>query len=506
MSDSLPALRVEGFTKAFGSVLANDGIDLEIARGEIHAILGENGAGKTTLMNCIYGVYRPDRGRLFREGREVSVRSPADAMAYGIGMVHQHFMLVGRFTAAENLVLGKEPKRWGTVLDRRAAARHLREMGERYGLRVNPDTPVEDLSVGAQQKVEILKALYRGAEVLILDEPTAVLTPQEVTELGQVMRRLCSEGKSILFITHKLKEILALADRCTVIRRGKKVATLPVSATDQDRLAALMVGRSVQWHLPREPFRPGKALLEVDNLHALDWRGMPALRGVTFEVREGEILAVAGVEGNGQTELVNTLCGIQRPTQGRIRVNGRDVFPVTPRRLRAVGMNAIPEDRRRRGLVLPFSVSQNLILDRIQEEPFSHVGLIQPRSLHENALNKIGQFDIRPPDPEAPALALSGGNQQKVVIARALHGAPRVLVASQPTRGLDVGAIEFVHRALLEARDQGCAVVLVSLELDEVLELADRIIVLYEGRIQATFSREEATEELLGRAMGGAHG
>lgn len=503
MADS-PALELKGFTKTFGSLVANDNIDLEIRAGEVHALLGENGAGKTTLMNCAYGVYQPDRGTIYRLGKQVTVRSPADALAQGIGMVHQHFMLVDRFTVAENLVLGREPRRHGVLLDRRKAEEAVLDLGERYGLRVDPRAVIEDLSVGAQQKVEILKALYRGAEILILDEPTAVLTPQEIHDLGKIIRQLCGDGKSVILITHKLKEILSFADRCTVIRKGVKVATLEVSQTDQDELASMMVGRKVQWHLERREFQPGSVVLRVEELWARDYRGLEALKGLSFEVRAGEILAVAGVEGNGQTELLDILCGLKAPTGGRISIDGQPIERPDPGKLRELGFNAIPEDRQRKGLVLEFQVGENLVLDSVHVPPFSQRGLLNLQAIRENAARNIEGYDIRPPNPLALASALSGGNQQKVVIARALANQPRLIVAAQPTRGLDVGAIEFVHRALLNQRDAGCAILLVSFELDEVLELADRILVLYEGRSQGVFDRAEATEDVLGRAMAGA--
>lgn len=498
------ALQVVGFTKRFGSLVANDQIDLEVRRGEVHALLGENGAGKTTLMNCVYGVYHPDEGRLFRNGKEIFIRSPSDALKNGIGMVHQHFMLVDRFTVAENLVLGYEPQNWGFLLNRKKAEEAVLQMGQRYGLKVDPKAVIEDISVGAQQKVEILKALYRGAEILILDEPTAVLTPQEIQDLGKIIRSLCAEGKSVILITHKLNEILAMADRCTVIRKGKKIATLEVGQTSKDELASLMVGRQVQWHLPRKNFQPGEVLLRLEDLMVKDYRGLLAVKGLSFEVRAGEILAIAGVEGNGQAELLDYLCGLRRAEKGRMVIGAQVFEKPNPNALRVAGMNAIPEDRQRKGLVLEFSIEENLVLDKVHLPQFSQRGFLNVQSITQNAQVQIQKYDIRPTNSKTYVGELSGGNQQKVVIGRALSQNLRVIIAAQPTRGLDVGAIEFVHRALLEQRDLGHAILLISFELDEVLELADRILVLYEGQSQGVFERNEASEEILGRAMAGA--
>ncbi len=495
-------LKLKGITKRFGSLVANDRIDLEVRQGEIHALLGENGAGKSTLMNILYGLYTPDEGEIEWKGKPVRLDGPGHAIRLGIGMVHQHFMLVPVFTVAENIVLGREPG--GQLLDMKKAIADVEEISRRYGLHVNPRAKVEEISVGQQQRVEILKALYRGAELLILDEPTAVLTPQEVQELGQIMRSLVQQGKTIIIITHKLKEILAFADRVTVIRRGKKIATVDARSQTEDELAALMVGREVKLRVDKTPAQPGEPVLQVENLSVKDAGGSLRVNDVSFEVRAGEIVGIAGVDGNGQTELIEALAGLRRASGGRVLLGGKEITNLPPGEIRESGLGHIPEDRQRRGLVLDFSVSENAVLG--QQRKYASWGMLQYDKMKELARQIIEAFDVRPPEPEYRARALSGGNQQKVIVGREMLREPDLLVAAQPTRGLDVGAIEFIHKRLIEARDRGKAVLLVSLELDEVMNLADRILVMYKGQIVAEVPAHEATEEGLGLLMAGGGG
>ena len=497
------ALEVRGITKRFPGVLANDHVHFALRRGEIHALLGENGAGKTTLMNIIYGLYRPDEGEIFVEGKPVEIRGPHDAIRLGIGMVHQHFMLVPVFTVAENLVLGAEITK-GPVLDLQAARRAVRELSEHYGLEVDPDAVVEDLPVGVQQRVEILKALYRQARILVLDEPTAVLTPQEVEDLFRVMDGLRKRGVSIIFITHKLKEVMAIADRITVMRRGKVVGTTTPAQTSEQELASMMVGREVLLQVEKGPANPGEPVLEVEDLWVEDERGLPAVRGVSFSVRAGEILGIAGVQGNGQTELAEALTGLRQPERGTVRLGGEAAPFQNPRFLIEHGMGHIPEDRQKHGLVLSESVADNLVLCTYYRPPFARRGVRQPRAILENARRLIQEFDIRTPGPEVPAGTLSGGNQQKVIVAREFSRPVQLLVANQPTRGLDVGSIEYIHRRIVEMRDKGVAVLLISAELDEILSLSDRIAVMYRGEIVATLDAAKATREQLGLLMAGA--
>ncbi|WP_437875895.1 ABC transporter ATP-binding protein [Sorangium sp. So ce513] len=502
-------LEARGITKRFGGVLANDRIDLDLREGEIHALLGENGAGKSTLMNILYGLLRPDEGELRRGGRPVSLRSPSDAIALGIGMVHQHFMLIPVFTVAENIVLGAEPVRRGGVLDRRRASDEVRALSARYGLDVDPDARVEDLPVGVQQRVEIIKALYRRAEILILDEPTAVLTPQEADDLFRVLRGLTAQGVSVLFITHKLREVLAVADRVTVMRAGRVVGAAVPAETDERGLAATMVGRDVALQVTRGPASPGAVVLEVERLCVAGRRGAggDAVRDVSFSVRAGEILGIAGVQGNGQTELVEAITGLAPARGGRVLLRGRDVTGALPRALIERGVSHVPEDRQRHGLVLSYAIADNLALCTYHRPPFSARGVLRDDAREENARRLMKSFDIRAPGPDAPASALSGGNQQKVILARELSRPVELLVASQPTRGVDVGSIEHIHREIVAARDAGAAVLLVSAELDEVLSLSDRIAVMYRGGIVATrdagaFSRTELGMLMAGVAAG----
>jgi ABC-type uncharacterized transport system ATPase subunit len=500
--DDAKVLELRGITKRFPGVVANDSIDFDLRRGEVHALLGENGAGKSTLMNVVYGLYRPDEGEIRIKGEEVSFHSPKDAIAHGIGMVHQHFMLIPVMTVTENMVLATEPTRAGVLLDYERAETLVREMGKTFRSAIDPRARVEDITVGQQQRVEILKVLYRKADVLILDEPTAVLTPQEATELFDILRRLTSDFLSVVFISHKLNEVLEIADRITVLRRGKKIATVPRAGATEQELARLMVGRDVLLRVKKPPSDPGDPLLAVEELRVLDERGLEAVRGVSFEVREREIVGIAGVDGNGQTELIDALTGLHRTASGRVLVAGKDVSHSSTSDVLDLGLGHIPEDRQRRGLVLEFSLAENVALHDYDKPPNSRLGWLWPRRLIARARRLLKEFDVRGGGPQTRAAALSGGNQQKVVIAREVGRDPRVLIAAQPTRGLDVGAIEYVHRRLIDARDQGRAVLLVSLELDEILSLSDRILVLYEGRIAGEYG-PDVSEEELGLAMTG---
>jgi simple sugar transport system ATP-binding protein len=495
-------LELQGITKRFGSLVANDHIDLVVEPGQIHALLGENGAGKTTLMNVLYGLLHPDEGEILIDGEPVSFRSPGDAIKAGIGMVHQHFMLVPVFTVAENVTLGVERTRMLGLLDRRRARRDVRELSERYGLNVDPDAYVEDLPVGIQQRVEIVKALLREASVLILDEPTSVLTPGETEDLFRVIRELKAGGRSIVFISHKLKEVQAIADTITVIRRGRVVGERPPTATDGE-LAALMVGRPVELTVSKSPARPAEAVLDVRGLSAADDHGNAALDDVSFQVRAGEILGVAGVQGNGQTELCEALIGLRPTTAGSVLLDGKDLSHAPPRdRLRA-GFGYVPEDRQEDGLVPDFSVAENLVLDVYDRPPFASGLALNLDAISTYANRLVEEYDVRTPSAQRPAGTLSGGNQQKVILAREMSRDVRLLLASQPTRGLDVGSIEFVHRRIVEQRDRGVAVLIVSSELDEIYALADRIAVMYEGKIVA-FRPPSVPVGELGLLMAGA--
>ena len=465
----------------------------------MHALLGENGAGKSTLMNVLYGLLQPDEGEIVLRGEPVQIGSPREAIGLRIGMVHQHFMLIPVMTVAENVVLASEPRR-GALLDRDAAEARVRELSERFGLVVDPNARIEKITVGQQQRVEILKALYRGAEILILDEPTAVLTAQETAELFKVLRALTAEGVSVIFISHKLREVLDIADRVTVLRRGVKVGTVDAEGATEASLAKLMVGRDVLFRVAKEETKAGEPILEVEDLEAEDDRGLPALRGLSLQVRAGEIVGVAGVDGNGQSELIEAITGLRVPTAGHIRVGGRDITGAGVRGALGAGIGHIAEDRQRRGLILDFNLAENLALREYRRRPLSRLGLLSPRRMERQAAPLLEQYDVRGGRPETLAGSLSGGNQQKVVIARELAEEPRVTIAAQPTRGLDVGAIEFVHKRLLEQREEGRAVLLVSLELEEIRSLSDRVLVIYEGRIVAELS-PDASDERLGVAM-----
>ena len=502
MTSDAPVLDLRGITKRFPGVVANNNIDFDLRRGEVHALLGENGAGKTTLVNVLYGLYRPDAGEIRIQDTPVTFHSPKGAIDHGIGMVHQHFMLIPVMTVAENIVLAAEPTKGRVLLDYDAARRRVLELAATFGFSIDPEARVQDISVGQQQRVEILKALYRKADILILDEPTAVLTPQEARELFDILRTLTGEGMSIIFITHKLNEVLEIADRITVLRRGKRVDTVPRAGATEEGLARMMVGREVLLRIEKHPPSPGEALLEIQDLRAADDRGLETVRGVAFEARAGEIVGIAGVDGNGQSELVEVLSGLRRPLGGGVRVAGRDVTGAGAREILDLGVGHIPEDRQRRGLVLDFTLAENLALHDYSKEPNSRFGWLFPNRLVRWAGQLLERFDVRGGGPQTLASALSGGNQQKVVLAREIGRDPSVLLAAQPTRGLDVGAIEFVHRQLVEARDRGKAVLLVSLELDDILSLSDRILVMYEGRIVAEYG-PEVTQEELGIAMTG---
>jgi len=465
----------------------------------VHALLGENGAGKSTLMNVLYGLHQPDEGEILLRGEPVRIGSPREAIGMRIGMVHQHFMLIPVMTVAENVVLASEPRR-GPLLDVSTAEQRVRELSERFGLTVDPRARVEDIGVGQQQRVEILRVLHRGADLLILDEPTAVLTAQEIAELFKVLRTLTAEGVSVIFITHKLREVLEIADRVTVLRRGKKVETVATEGATEASLAKLMVGRDVLFRLEKRSTQTGETLLEVSDLEVDDERGLPAVRGLSLQVRAGEIVGVAGVDGNGQSELVEAITGLRAPRAGHVRVGGKDVTGTGVRGALAAGIGHIAEDRHRRGLVLDFSLAENLALREYRRAPLSRFGLLSPKRMQSQAKPLLEQYDVRGGQPGTTAGSLSGGNQQKVVIARELAEEPQVTVAAQPTRGLDVGAIEFVHRRLLEQRDANRGVLLVSLELEEIRSLADRVLVIYEGRIVAELA-PDVTDEEIGVAM-----
>jgi simple sugar transport system ATP-binding protein len=497
-------LELRGITKRYGALVANDKIDLTVEPGQIHALLGENGAGKTTLMNVLYGLTQPDEGEIIADGEPVTLRSPKGALRAGFGMVHQHFMLVPVFTVAENVALGAERTRLG-LLDRRAMRGRVRELSEQYGLRVDPDARIEELPVGVQQRVEILKALVRDARVLILDEPTSVLTPGETDELFTIMRQLRAGGQSIIFISHKLREVQAIADVITVIRRGKVMGQRPPTATDEE-LAALMVGRKVVLRVSKGPADPGEPILDVADLRVPDDRGQDAVDGVSFTVRAGEILGIAGVQGNGQTELCEALMGLRPITGGTVTLDGADITANPPRSRIRAGIGYIPEDRQADGLVSSFSVADNMILDVYDRPPYARRGIaLDLAAAESNATRRVAQFDVRTTSVQTAAGTLSGGNQQKVILAREFGRELRVLLASQPTRGLDVGSIEFVHRQIVAERDKGRAVVIISAELDEIYALADRIAVMYEGRITGFRDPDVAVEEL-GMLMAGVPG
>jgi simple sugar transport system ATP-binding protein len=500
-----PVLELRGITKAFPGVLANDHIDLALEEGTVHALLGENGAGKSTLMNILYGLYVPDEGEVLVREKLVTIHDPNDAISQGIGMVHQHFMLVPVLTVTENVMLGNETLRNGIFLDRRKAAGRIREISEQFHLEIDPDAYIRDLPVGVQQRVEIIKLLYREADILILDEPTAVLTPQEVTDLFKIIRSLLERGKSVIFITHKLNEVMEIADDITVLRLGRKIATTRPADTDQQQLASLMVGRDVLLGVDKESANPGEVVLRVQSLTVLDKQKSKAVDGVSFDLHVGEILGIAGVQGNGQTELVQALTGLRQPEDGQISLLGHDITHATPREVLELGSAHIPEDRQSDGLVLSFPVADNMVLNTYYLDPFARMGTLNRDSINKYAAKRVKEFDVRTPGIATPVVNLSGGNQQKVIVAREFSRDIKLLVASQPTRGLDVGSIEYIHGRIVEKRDQGCAVLLVSTELDEVMTLSDRIAVMYEGRIMAILDAESATREEVGLLMAGVN-
>ena len=497
-------IEMHNITKKFGEFVANDHINLDVRQGEIHALLGENGAGKSTLMNMLSGLLQPTSGTIKVNGQEVTIDSPSKATKLGIGMVHQHFMLVEAFTVAENIILGSEVTKAGGVLDMKKAIKEITELSERYGLAVDPTAKVADISVGAQQRVEILKTLYRGADILIFDEPTAVLTPQEIDELILIMRELVKEGKSIILITHKLDEIKAVADRCTVIRRGKSIETVDVKSTSQQELADLMVGRSVSFKTKKGPSHPENVVLKVENLVVKESRGLEAVKNLSLEVRAGEILGIAGIDGNGQSELIQAITGLRKIESGSIELEGKAIGNLPPRKITETGLGHIPEDRHKYGLVLKMSLAENIALQTYYQKPLSNHGFLDYPAIKEYARKLIEEFDVRTPNELVPASALSGGNQQKAIIARELDRNPSLLIAAQPTRGLDVGAIEYIHKRLIEQRDHKKAVLLMSFELDEILNCSDRIAVMYDGKIAAIVDPKQTTEQELGLLMAGS--
>ncbi|MGO1368410.1 MAG: ABC transporter ATP-binding protein [Senegalia sp. (in: firmicutes)] len=493
---------MKNITKKFGNFTANDNIDLTVHKGEVHALLGENGAGKTTLMNILYGLYQQTSGDIYIREKKTNISDPNIAIKNGIGMVHQHFMLVQPFTVTENIILGMETTK-GISLDMKKARKDVKELSDKYGLYVDADAKIEDISVGMQQRVEILKALYRGAEILILDEPTAVLTPQEIVDLMEIMRGLTKQGKTIIIITHKLKEIKMIADYCTIIRRGKGIDTVKVSETSQDDLASKMVGREVSFNVHKEDKEAGEVALKIENLIVKDNRKINAVNGFSLEVKKGEILGLAGIDGNGQSELIEALNGLRKVESGKIFMNGKDVTNKSPKEIFNSKVGIIPEDRQKRGLVLDFTMAENMVLENYNKKPFSKNGVLSYENIEKFARDLIQKFDVRPTNEKIKAKSLSGGNQQKVIIAREVTNDPDVLIAAQPTRGLDVGAIEYVHKSLVNQRDSGKAVLLVSLELDEVLNVSDRIAVIYEGKIVDIIDARDADENKLGLMMAG---
>ena len=500
------AIEMLHITKRFPGIIANDDITLQLRKGEIHALLGENGAGKSTLMSVLFGLYQAEEGIIKKDGKEVKINDPNDANALGIGMVHQHFKLVECFTVLDNIILGVEPTGKLGVLKKAEARKRVIELSNRYNLQVDPDAKIQDITVGMQQRTEILKMLYRDNEILIFDEPTAVLTPQEIDELMQIMRNLAAEGKSILFISHKLAEIMAVANRCTVLRKGKYVGTVDIQDVTMEELSAMMVGRNVNFHVEKPEKTPGKVILDVKNMcvkshsHSGD-----AVKNVSFQVREGEIVCIAGIDGNGQTEFVYGLSGLEPLSHGSISLMGQDLTHTAIRQRSLLGMSHIPEDRHKHGLVLDYTLEDNIVLQRYFEPEFSHAGFLRRANIRKYADKLIEQYDIRSGQgPATPARSMSGGNQQKAIIAREIDKSPSLLIAVQPTRGLDVGAIEYIHRQIVEQRNQGKAVLLVSLEMDEVLDVSDRILVMYEGEIVGELDPKTTTPEEMGLYMAGA--
>ncbi|GFZ84570.1 putative ABC transporter ATP-binding protein YufO [Compostibacillus humi] len=498
------AIEMLNIRKEFPGIVANDNITLQLKKGEIHALLGENGAGKSTLMNVLFGLYQPEQGEIRVKGKKVNITNPNIANDLGIGMVHQHFMLVEPFTVTQNIVLGKEPKNKFGMIDIQKARKEIKELSDRYGLKVDPDAKISDISVGMQQRVEILKTLYRGAEVLIFDEPTAVLTPQEISELLDIMRSLVKEGKSIILITHKLKEIMEVCDRCTVIRKGKGIGTVNVSETNVNELASLMVGREVHFKTEKKEARPGKTVLKIDDLYVKDKRKVDIVKGLDLEVRAGEIVGIAGVDGNGQSELIEAITGLTKVSSGSIKLNDKEIANLSPRKITENGVGHIPQDRHKFGLVLDYSIGENIVLQTYYKKPYSKAKVLNYKEIFRKAQSIIDEYDVRTPSVYTKARALSGGNQQKAIIGREIDRSPDLLIAAQPTRGLDVGAIEFIHNKLVEERDKGRAVLLVSFELDEIMDVSDRIAVMFDGKIVAIVKPEDTNEQELGLLMAGS--
>lgn len=495
-------IEMRNITKKFGNFVANDHINLDVKAGEIHALLGENGAGKSTLMNMLSGLLEPTEGEIFLNGKAVKLDSPSKSASLGIGMVHQHFMLVDAFTVAENIILGTEVTK-GAFLDLKKAGQEIKELSEKYGLAVDPEAKVADISVGAQQRVEILKTLYRGADILIFDEPTAVLTPAEIAELLDIMRNLVKEGKSIILINHKLDEIRAVADRVTVIRRGKSIQTVPVAGTTSAELAEMMVGRAVSFKTDKIASQPKDVVLSIKDLVVDENRGVPAVKGLSLDVRGGEIVGIAGIDGNGQTELIQAITGLRKAKSGSITVKGAEVTHASPRQITEMSVAHIPEDRHRDGMILEMTLAENMALQTYYKEPFSHHGVLDYDYINKNAKRLMGEFDVRAASEQVSAGSLSGGNQQKAVIAREVDRDPDLLIVSQPTRGLDVGAIEYIRKRLVGERDKGKAVLVVSFELDEILDLSDRIAVIHDGKIQGILDPAQTNKQELGVLMAG---
>lgn len=492
-----------GIRKEFGNFVANNNITLQLKKGEIHALLGENGAGKSTLMNVLFGLYQPEAGEIKVRGKSVKITDPNVANELGIGMVHQHFMLVENFTVTENIILGSEPTKFG-VVNSKDAAKEIKALSERYHLDVDPHAKIEDISVGMQQRVEILKTLYRGAEILIFDEPTASLTPQEIDELMEILRLLIKEGKSIIIITHKLKEIMEVSDRVTIIRKGEGIGTVVTAETNPNQLAELMVGRQVSFKTVKKDPQPKEVALNIENLYVTDYRGIDKVKGLNLQVRKGEIVGIAGIDGNGQSELIEAITGLRSVKSGTITLNGQNITGLKPRKITQAGIGHIPQDRHKHGLVLDFPIGHNMVLQTYYQEPVSKKGVMNYKKVNEVARRIIEEFDVRTGQGEmTPARALSGGNQQKAIIGREVDRDPELLIAALPTRGLDVGAIEFIHQRLIDQRDKGKAVLLISFELDEVMNVSDRIAVIYDGMIMDTVLPKDTTEQELGLLMAG---
>lgn len=491
--------------KEFPGIVANDDITVQLKKGEIHALLGENGAGKSTLMNVLFGLYQPEEGEIRVEGKKVNITNPNIANDLGIGMVHQHFMLVEPFTVTQNIILGNEPRKKSGKIDIKKAERDIQTLSDRYGLKVDPTAKISDISVGMQQRVEILKTLYRGANILIFDEPTAVLTPQEIKELIDIMRSLIKEGKSIILITHKLKEIMEVCDRCTVIRKGKGIGTVNVSETNVNKLASLMVGRQVNFNTEKSAAEPKETVLQIEKLHVKDTRKVELVKGLDLEVRAGEIVGIAGIDGNGQTELIEAITGLKRSESGTIKLRNKSITNLSPRKVTESGLGHIPQDRHKYGLVLDYPIGENIVLQTYYKKPFSKATVLNYKEIYIKANALIKEYDVRTPSEYTRAGALSGGNQQKAIISRELDRSPDLLIAAQPTRGLDVGAIEFIHKKLIEERDKGKAILLVSFELDEIMDVSDRIAVMFDGKIVADLKPEQTNEQELGLLMAGSH-